>query len=93
MREDITDDLLVFDEADDLHDALTFRTNQRVNLIYFNVQTFLEIIIIREDGCRKGKTQVPAAKTVNSADWNNIFCLISRIILLESLLSMIILSP
>ena len=27
--------MVVFDEADDLHDALTFRTNQRVNLIYF----------------------------------------------------------
>ena len=35
MREDITDDLRVFDEADDPHGAFAFRTNQRINLVYF----------------------------------------------------------
>jgi hypothetical protein len=35
MREDITDDLLIFDEADDPHGPLTMRTDQRINLVYF----------------------------------------------------------
>ena len=35
MREDVPDDLPVFDEADDAHDALTFRADKGINLIYF----------------------------------------------------------
>jgi len=35
MREDITDDLHIFDEADDPHSAFAFRTDQRINLVYF----------------------------------------------------------
>ena len=35
MFEDIPDDRWVFDAADDPHDPLTFRANQRIDLIYF----------------------------------------------------------
>jgi len=31
MREDVPNDLPVFNEADDAHDALTFRADQRIN--------------------------------------------------------------
>ena len=35
MGEDVPDDLRVFDEADDAHGALAFRTDQRIDLVYF----------------------------------------------------------
>ena len=35
MGEGVADDLRVFDESDDTHDALTFWTDQGIDLVYF----------------------------------------------------------
>ncbi|HOE22992.1 MAG TPA: hypothetical protein PLA30_06260 [Smithellaceae bacterium] len=35
MGEGVADDLRIFDESDDTHDALTFWTDQGIDLVYF----------------------------------------------------------